>query len=161
MKKFITFFSILGLIGSLAAEDIALTPEQQEYFNQIICDSKDQSNSSISNIIAVTKENYAKEILESSQPVFVLVSAHWCPPCQLFKPIFNSVAGDFKHAFKFVNIDFDSFSEFVTEQQIDAIPMLVLFHKGQVLGICPGFMTKADFRSCLVSIQQSLKVENK
>lgn len=162
MKKLVTFFSIIALFGRLAAEDVGLTPEQQEYVNQIIADSKDcQQKSSISTVVAVTQKNYDQEVVASGLPVLVLVSANWCPSCQLFKPIFNEVSGVLKDAFKFVNIDYDSYPEFVAQEQIEGLPMLVLIDKGQVLDMCPGFMTKTDFLNCLNSIAQSLKAENK
>lgn len=73
----------------------------------------------------------------------------WCPPCQIFKWIYNKVASDFKDIFTFVKIDYDSFSEFVKEHDIEGFPMLLVSKQGKIVDKGPAFMSKDIFAELL------------
>lgn len=157
MKSSFKVLSLCLFFSSLALDNLTLTPEQQAYVDQITADAQESSKDFSSlNVVKVVHENYKKEVLESDKPVLILVSASWCPPCQLFKPIFYRVATEHPSIFKFVNIEYDSFPEFVQGQKLEGVPMLILCHKGEILDRAPGFMTKQDFINCIDSIAQSL-----
>jgi len=45
------------------------------------------------NIIDLTQENFATEVLKSSTPVLVDFWAQWCNPCRALTPILDELAG--------------------------------------------------------------------
>ena len=47
------------------------------------------------NIIALTQENFATEVLQSSTPVLVDFWAQWCNPCRALTPILDELADEY------------------------------------------------------------------
>ena len=42
-------------------------------------------------VITVTKDNYRKEVLESTKPVLIDFWASWCGPCRMLSPTVDSI----------------------------------------------------------------------
>jgi thioredoxin 1 len=154
MKNVYAYLLAINLIaGSIFAD---LTPEQQEQLNQIIAQAKEckENAPGESAVSIVNQENYEQAVVQSEKPVIILVSAAWCPPCQIFKWIYDKVASDFKDAFTFVKIDYDSFPEFVQEQEIQGVPMLLVSKQGKITDKGPAFMPKDSFVNLLNELKK-------
>jgi thioredoxin 1 len=84
-----------------------------------------------SKVEVVTEETFAKEVLDSDQPVLVDFWATWCGPCQLIAPVVDELS--IKHAgkVKFVKLDIDEAPKAVKEWKVSVIPMLILFQDGK------------------------------
>ena len=47
------------------------------------------------------------QMVSNGKPSIVDFTASWCGPCQRMKPIFYSLADDFKDEYNFISIDID------------------------------------------------------
>lgn len=82
----------------------------------------------------VTEKNFAQEILQSTLPVIVKVSAAWCTPCQRISPVFESVAAQYDQKCKFASMDFDANQRFVAQNNIDTVPTFLVYYQGKLIG---------------------------
>ena len=86
----------------------------------------------------ITTQNFKQEVLQSTLPVILKVSATWCPPCQRLKPLFEQVAETFKGQCTFASMDFDTNPAFVAQHAIDSVPTFMIYYQGELILTKPG-----------------------
>jgi thioredoxin len=99
------------------------------------------------NIVALTKETFASEVLQSLTPVLVDFWAEWCGPCKAIAPILDELADEYDGRVKFVKVNIDEQQGLASEYGIRAIPTLLVFDKGQVADQIVGMRSKRDLKS--------------
>jgi thioredoxin 1 len=99
------------------------------------------------NIVALTQENFAGEVLESLTPVLVDFWAEWCGPCKMIAPILDELADEYDGRVKFVKVNIDEQQGLAAEYGIRAIPTLLVFDKGQVADQIVGLRSKRDLKA--------------
>ena len=82
--------------------------------------------------LSVSDANFDKEVLQSSEPVFVDFFAEWCGPCKAMAPALEAVAAEMKGKVKFAKLDVDQNPEVTQKFHIQAMPTLMIFKDGQV-----------------------------
>lgn len=90
----------------------------------------------------VTDTNFDDVVLKSSEPVVVDFFAEWCGPCKAMAPTLDSVATEMKGKIKVVKVDVDKNPIITQKYSIQAMPTLILFHKGQVKARHSGAMVQ-------------------
>ena len=92
------------------------------------------------NIIDVTDNNFAAEVLESPEPVLVDFWAPWCGPCRIIAPHLeelNNERGDLR----VVKLNVDDNPQTAAQYGVMSIPTLILFKGGQeekkIIGALP------------------------
>lgn len=97
------------------------------------------------NAIALTKENFQKEVLESSKTVLVDFWATWCAPCRAMMPIVEEIAEEFSDTIKVgkVNVDDEEFLAGIFK--VSSIPSFIIFENGKPVRMTVGSMPKEDF----------------
>src|ERR1039457_4876496 len=104
------------------------------------------------NIVTLTKENFAAEVLKASTPVLVDFWAEWCGPCKMIGPILDELATEYTGRVKIGKVNIDEHQTLATEYGVRAIPTLLLFHQGQVADQMVGLRSKRDLKASLVCL---------
>ena len=99
------------------------------------------------NMVTLTKENFAQEVLQSYAPVLVDFWAEWCGPCKMMAPILDELADEYQGRVKIGKVNIDDHQSLATEYGIRAIPTLLLFHEGQVAEQIVGLRSKRDLKA--------------
>ncbi len=79
------------------------------------------------NVVEFNKDNWQKEVVESSVPVLVDFWAPWCGPCRLLIPIVEKVAGSFAGKVKVGKLNIDQNQELAMKYGATSIPRLMFF----------------------------------
>jgi thioredoxin 1 len=99
------------------------------------------------NIVVLTQENFASEVLQSTTPVLVDFWAEWCGPCKMITPILGELADEYEGRVKIAKVNIDEQQGLAAEYGIRAIPTLLLFDKGQVADQIVGLRSKRDLKA--------------
>ena len=99
------------------------------------------------NIVSLTKENFAQEVLKSPVPVLVDFWAEWCGPCKMIAPVLGELADEYDGRVKIGKVNIDNEQALAGEYGIRAIPTLLLFHNGQVAEQIVGLRSKRDLKA--------------
>jgi len=99
------------------------------------------------NIVILTQENFAGEVLQSTTPVLVDFWAEWCGPCKSIAPILDELSDEYEGRVKICKINIDEQQALAAEYGIRAIPTLLLFDKGQVADQIVGLRSKRDLKA--------------
>ena len=79
------------------------------------------------------KNNSFQELIVGETPVLVDFSAEWCGPCKMMAPILKELKVEVKESVKIIKIDVDKSPQAASVYQVQSVPTLILFQKGQIL----------------------------
>lgn len=90
------------------------------------------------------------ELIRSDKPVLVDFFATWCGPCQMMKPILKELSEKVGDWAAIIQVDVDKNPQAASAYQVQGVPTLILFKKGQVLwrhsGVVPTYMLENIIR---------------
>jgi thioredoxin 1 len=101
------------------------------------------------NIVNLTQENFAAEVLKASTPVLVDFWAEWCGPCKMIAPVLDELATEYAEQVKIGKVNIDQQQALAAEYGVRAIPTLLLFHKGEVADQMVGLRSKRDLKASI------------
>lgn len=80
-----------------------------------------------------TDATFGADVIEASQDVPVIVDfwAQWCGPCKTLGPAIEAAVTKAKGRVKLVKIDVDANQVYAGQLQVQSIPTVYAFHKGQ------------------------------
>ena len=87
------------------------------------------------------------DVVAGDQLVLVDFFAIWCQPCKMMHPILKQVKDVLGERIRIIKIDVDTHSALSQKYQIQSVPTLMLFRKGDVLWRTSGVMQKAELLS--------------
>lgn len=102
--------------------------------------------------VIVTKENFAKEVLEAKLPVIVDFFATWCGPCKMLAPTLEEFAKENAGKVIVGKVDIDVQEDLANEYRIEVVPTLIGFYKGEARGALKGLVSKKNLADLVAEI---------
>jgi len=100
-------------------------------------------------IAEVSDANFESEILQADRPALVDFWAEWCAPCRAIAPIIRDLAEQYGDRVKIVKMNVDENPGAPGKYGVRAIPTVLAFQGGQVVGQIQGARPKADFEEMI------------
>ena len=107
-------------------------------------------------------ERLQRDVIEPSMTNLVLLDfwAEWCGPCKQFGPILEKIAADYADkAVKLVKIDVDADKFIASQFQIQSIPTVFAFFKGQPVADLTNYRSEGQFKRILDQLIAQLGVK--
>jgi thioredoxin 1 len=81
----------------------------------------------------LTEESFEDTINNSDRPVLVYFKAPWCSPCRLLSSTIDSLADHYAGDLFVMYVDVDVLTNVAADQNVQSIPMLILYDGGKAL----------------------------
>ena len=92
--------------------------------------------------LVVTDASFASDVLGASAPVLLDCWAPWCGPCRMIAPVMDQLAAEAGGRFVVAKLNTDENPRTSTQFRIDAIPTMLIFHRGQLVDRIVGLQPK-------------------
>lgn len=92
----------------------------------------------------ITPEEYQASI-PADRTVLVDFGAPWCPPCVKMEPVLTELKNDPSVQFELVKIDAGVHTNLMQVQQIEAIPVFIIYKNGKETWRKQGIVSKEEF----------------
>lgn len=98
------------------------------------------------NVVELTNETFAREVLQSNLPVLVDFWAPFCKPCVGLAPVLEELAAEYAGKVKVCKVDVEKYGELAAPYNVMSIPNLVFFKGGKPVRQVVGARPKAELK---------------
>ena len=92
--------------------------------------------------LTVTDANFNSAVLGADLPVLLDCWAPWCGPCRMIAPTIDQLAAESAGRFVIAKLNTDENPGVAGKYRIDAIPTMLIFHRGQLVDRIVGLQPK-------------------
>ena len=96
----------------------------------------------MSELTAVTQENFKTEVLDAHLPVLVEFGATWCHPCKQLEPILKALGKEWAGKALLYSIDVDQAADLAVKYGVMSVPTVFLFKGGQPVERATGLQSR-------------------
>ena len=93
-----------------------------------------------------------EEMIQMDKPILVDFYATWCGPCKMMAPILQEVKKELGENITILKVDVDKNPIAASAYQVQGVPTLILFRKGQTLWRQSGVVPKMTLLNTLRKI---------
>lgn len=104
-------------------------------------------------ITALTHDTFDAFIAGADKPVLVDLWASWCGPCRMLSPLVDQLAEEMDGRLSVAKVDFDENEAVAMKFGVSAIPTLLLFKNGELVGRSVGYVSMDQLK---VFVSQAL-----
>ena len=97
----------------------------------------------------IDDNNFQSEVLNSDQPVLVDFWAPWCQPCRRIAPMIDALASENLGKVKVAKVNVDDAQGSAMQYDVQGIPTLIIFQKGQPVQRFQGIPSKAQVQEAI------------
>ena len=90
-----------------------------------------------------------KDVIAGDQLVLVDFFATWCQPCKMMHPVLEQVKDVLGERLRIIKVDIDRHPQTATQLQVQSVPTLMLWRRGELLWRESGAMSRADLLATL------------
>lgn len=92
--------------------------------------------------LEVTDATFDTLVRQAGVPVLVDCWAPWCGPCRMIAPTMDQLAAESNGRYLIAKLNTDDNRRVAGEYRIDAIPTMLIFHRGQLVDRIVGLQPK-------------------
>ena len=89
------------------------------------------------------------DLIMGDKPVLVDFFATWCQPCKMMHPVLEQVKATLGDRIRIIKVDVDKHQQIAAAYQIQSVPTLMLFQKGENLYRQSGAMSRNEVLALL------------
>ena len=99
----------------------------------------------MADVLDVTDQTFEAEVVQSDKPAIIDFWAEWCAPCRAIAPIVKDLSAQYDGKVKVVKMNIDENPATPGKYGVRAIPTVLAFKNGAVVGQITGARPKSAF----------------
>jgi thioredoxin 1 len=132
LRAYLTRRSVTQLRRYLADLDALGAPAETP--TRLVSATSRLSIPPVNRILALSEETFHAQTANPTTPLLVHFVADWCTPCQAIVPLLEEMATEMKGQLVIGAIDVDQYPSVAGKYRVRAVPTLLLFQRGTVVG---------------------------